>query len=217
MYKAYVLNQKHRTDRREAITEDFKDAPFTLEFTEGVQIQNPFKTLIESKYDAVAQTHLELLKLAKRNNEKTLLLLEDDCVPCEDYKERWIQIKEYLDANLDKWETFNGGQCGIHDIKEVHKFNKNSLILKAYGGSSSHWMYFNVERVLPKLQEMFGLENQLEIDIFYPLKCINYAAFPFLGLQAAGYSDISNINRSWNDIYIENRQQLKRQLRKYMV
>lgn len=216
-YKAYVLNQTHRTDRKQAIEEYFKDAPFALEFTAGVQLSNPFKTRIESKYDAVALTHLELLKQAKRNNEKTLLLLEDDCVPSVDYIERWTQIKEYLDSNLDKWETFNGGQCSILDVKEVHKLSKNNLLLRAYGGSSSHWMYFNVDKVLPKLQETFGIENQLEIDIYYPLKCINYAVFPFLGTQSSGFSDISNINRNWNDIYTENKLQLKRQLRQFMV
>ena len=216
MYKAYVLNQTHRTDRRKAIEEDFKEAPFTLEFTEGIQLQNPFKNNIENKYDAVAMTHLELLKQAKRNGEKTLLLLEDDCVPVEDYIIRWNQIKEYLDNNLDIWETFNGGQLGIHDVKQVIKLEKNNLLLKAYGGSNSHWMYFNVDKVLPKLQETFGLEHRLEIDIYYPIKCVNYAVFPFLGMQSAGFSDISNINRDWSVLYIETRQQMKRQLRQFM-
>jgi len=214
--KAYVLNQIHRTDRREDIEEDFKDAPFTLEFTPGVQYSNPYQNRVEDKYDAVAFTHLELLKKAKAEGLKTLLLLEDDTVPCEDYKERWIQIKEYLDANLDMWDTFNGGQLGIHEVKRVIKLNKNNLLLQAYGGSNSHWMYFNVDSVLPKLQESFGLEKRLEIDMFYPLKCKNYAAFPFLGEQAPGFSDISNINRDWSILYSETKRQMKRQLRELM-
>jgi hypothetical protein len=77
-------------------------------------------------------------------------------------------------------------------------------------------MYFNVDSVLPKLQESFGLEKRLEIDLFYPLKCKNYACFPFLGEQAAGFSDISNINRDWSDIYKETRRQMKRNLRELM-
>ena len=123
--KAYVLNQIHRTDRRKNIEEDFKDAPFTLEFTEGIQYSNPYQTRIEDKYDAVAMTHLELLKKAKAEGLKTLLILEDDTMPSEDYIQRWIQIKEYLDANLDMWDTFNGGQLGIHEVKRVIKLNKN--------------------------------------------------------------------------------------------
>ena len=217
MYKAYVLNQKHRTDRKELMLKYFKDAPFTLEFTEGIQLQNPFQSKIKNKYDAVALTHLELLKQARNNGEKTLLLLEDDCVPCNDYIERWTQIKEYLDANLEQWETFNGGQLGIHEVKTVIKLNKNNLLLKAYGGSNSHWMYFNVDKVLPKLQESFGSEKQLEIDIFYPFKCLNYAAFPFLGEQSAGFSDISDMNRDWTALYFVNKDTLSRQLRQLMV
>jgi hypothetical protein len=214
--KAYVLNQLHRTDRWGTIQEDFKEAPFTLERTSGIQYSNPYQSRIEDKYDAVAFTHLELLKKAKRDGEKTLLLLEDDTIPSEDYKERWIQIKEYLDANLDIWDTFNGGQLGITDVKKVIKLNKNNLLLLAYGGSNSHWMYFNVDSVLPKLQESFGQEKRHEIDIYYPLKCRNLAAFPFLGEQSAGFSDISNVNRDWSVLYSETKRQMKRQLRELM-
>ena len=196
--------------------EDFKDAPFTLEFTEGIQYYNPYQTRILNKYESVALTHLELLKQAHRNGEKTLLLLEDDTIPYEDYKERWLQIKEYLDNNLDFWDTFNGGQLGITDVKKVIKLNKNNLILQAYGGSNSHWVYFNVDSVLPKLQESFGLAKRLEIDMFYPLKCKNYAAFPFLGDQMPGFSDISNINRDWSELYAETKRQMKRQLLQLM-
>jgi len=214
--KAYVLNQIHRTDRRKNIEEDFKDAPFTLEFTEGIQYSNPYQTRIEDKYDAVAMTHLELLKKAKAEGLKTLLILEDDTMPSEDYIQRWIQIKEYLDANLDMWDTFNGGHLGIHEVKIVFKLIKNNLLLQAYGGSNSHWIYFNVDSVLPKLQESFGLEKRLEIDLYYPLKCKNYACFPFLGEQSAGFSDISNINRDWSVLYSETKRQMKRNLRELM-
>lgn len=214
--KAYVLNQEHRTDRKENMLRDFKDAPFTLEFTTGVQYSNPYQSRIEDKYEAVALTHLELLKKAKADGLKTLLILEDDVIPSDDYIERWNQIKEYLDANMDLWDSFNGGQLGIHDVKKVIKLNKNNLLLQAYGGSNSHWMYFNVDSVLPKLQESFGLEKRLEIDMFYPLKCKNYAAFPFLGEQAPGFSDISNVNRDWTVLYAETRRQMKRNLRELM-
>lgn len=216
MMKAYVLNQLYRTDRKKSMIEDFKDAPFTLEFTEGIQYYNPFQTRIHNKYESVALTHLELLKKAHKENQKTLLLLEDDCVPTEDYIKRWTEIKTYLDAHLEDWETFNGGQLGITDVKKVIKLNKDNLILQAYGGSNSHWMYFNVDAVLPKLQESFGQNHRLEIDIFYPLKCRNYACFPFLGEQAPGFSDISNIDRDWSVLYSETKRQMKRQLRELM-
>lgn len=216
MYKAIVLNQTHRTDRWQQMLIDFKDAPFTLERTEGVQYSSPYKTRIESKYEAVALTHLELLKKCKAEGLKTLLLLEDDVIPSDNYIEQWSKAKEYLDANLDLWDTFNGGQLAIHDVKKVIKISKDNLLLQAYGGSNSHWMYFNVDAVLPKLQESFGLEQRLEIDMFYPLKCKNYAAFPYLGEQCAGFSDISNINRDWSVLYSETKRQMKRQLRELM-
>lgn len=213
---AWVINQTHRTDRWESIQEDFKDAPFILKRTEGVQMENPFQNRIENKYDAVALTHIEILKKAKSEGLKTVLILEDDCVPLEDYKERWIKIKEYLDTHLDEWETFNGGQLGIQDVKKVIRIEKNNLLLQAYGGSNSHWMYFNIEPVLEKLLTIW-VKTRQEIDIFYPLKCRNYACYPFLGEQSAGYSDISHLNRDWSEMYKVARYTMKRQLRQYLL
>lgn len=212
---AWVLNQTHRTDRWESIQEDFKDAPFKLERTEGFQIHNPFKTTIENKYDAVAWTHIAILEKAWSEGLKTVLILEDDCVPLEDYKERWIKIKEYLDTHLDEWETFNGGQLGIYDVKKVIRIEKGNLVLQAYGGSNSHWMYFNIEPTLEKLLTLW-VKTRQEIDLFYPFKCKNYACFPFLGEQSAGYSDISKINRDWSELYKITRHTMKRQLRQYL-
>jgi len=217
MYKAYVLNQTHRSDRKQLMQDYFKDAPFLLEFTAGVQLDNPFTTKKNNKYDAVALTHLELLKQAKRHGEKTLFLLEDDCVPATDYKERWIEIKEFLDKNLDMWETFNGGQLAIDIVSRVYKFNKNNLILEAYGGSNSHWMYFNVDKVLPKLQETFGLEERLDIDMYYTMKCLNFAAFPFLAEQSTGFSDIQQDYRDVSDLYKIAKDTISRKLKDLMM
>jgi len=217
MYKAYVLNQTHRTDRKELMNQYFKDAPFFLEFTPGVQYQNPYSTRRQDKYDAVALTHLELLKQAKRNGEKTLFLLEDDCVPCADYIERWTQIKEFLDANLELWETFNGGQLGIDTVKRVYKFSKHNLMLEAIGGSNSHFMYFNVDKVLPKLQATFGLDERQEIDIYYTMKCLNFAVFPFLGDQAIGFSDIQDCNRDVSDLYTVAKETMASKLSQFLI
>jgi len=217
MYKAYVLNQTHRTDRKELMKEYFKDAPFLLEFTSGVQYQNPYSTRRKDKYDAVALTHLELLKQAKRNGEKTLFLLEDDCVPATDYSERWTEIKKFLDENLELWETFNGGQLGIDICNRVYRFNKNNLMLQASGGSNSHFMYFNVDKVLPKLQESFGLEDRLDIDVFYTTKCLNFAAFPFLADQSVGYSDIQQENKDYSEVYKHAKYTMGLKLRELMI
>lgn len=217
MYKAIVLNQTHRTDRKQLMQDYFKDAPFLLEFTPGVQYQNPYSTRVKDKYEAVALTHLELLKQAKRNGEKTLFLLEDDCVPCDDYVDRWTQIKEFLDANLELWETFNGGQLGIDIVNRVYKFSNNNFMLQATGGSNSHWMYFNVDRVLPKLQATFGLDERLEIDVYYTMKCLNFAVFPFLGDQAVGFSDIQGEVKDYSCLYVVAKENMDRKLRQLIL
>ena len=137
-------------------------------------------------------------------------------MPAADYCERWTQIKEYLDSNLELWETFNGGQLGIDSIDRVYKFGKNNLMLQAVGGSNSHWMYFNVDRVLPKLYESFSLLERLDIDVYYTKKCLNFAAFPFLAEQSAGFSDIQQDVKDYSFLYAVAKENMAGKLRQLL-
>ena len=193
MTTAYVMNLKHRKDRWENIQGYFKDTPFRLERTDGVIIQNPFRAGIHNQYEGVGRTHLELVKRAAKQGHKTLLMLEDDCKPEKDFVDNWIKMKTWLDSHLDEWDTFNGGALGFNKVLN-HTMLDECMLFQTDKGCASHFVYFNVDRVIPLLEEW--LIKQPEIDVYYFSHCKTLCAFPPLAIQDEGYSDIALSNRS---------------------
>lgn len=197
MTTAHVVNLKHRTDRWQNIQDYFKDTPFKLERTDGVVITNPFRNGIHNQYEGVARTHYELVKRASKQGQKTLLMLEDDCKPEKYFANNWIKMKEWLDAHLDEWDTFNGGPLGFAAI-EQHIMLDECLLFETKSGCASHFVYFNVDRMLPKLEEWFV--KQPEIDVYYFTHCKTLCAYPPLAIQDEGYSDIAQQHRTdWSN------------------
>jgi len=190
---AHVMNLKHRTDRWERIQYYFKDEAIKLERTDGVVITNPFRAGIHSQYEGVARTHYELVKRAKRQGQKTLLMLEDDCKPEKDFGMNWIKMKAWLDSHLDEWDTFNGGALGFSTIAN-HILLDECLLFEPNEGCASHFVYFNVDRMLPRLEAWFV--DEPEIDVYYFAKCKTLCAYPPLAIQDEGYSDIARQHRT---------------------
>ena len=71
--KIYCINLKSRTDKRNKIEEQAKKYNLDINYFDAVaKPDNPMRGCLES--------HLEILKLAKRDNLDNVLILEDDCV-----------------------------------------------------------------------------------------------------------------------------------------
>ena len=127
-----------------------------------------------------------------------------------------FSITLLLNVTPEKEEGIFSKRVDFLQEKKVIRIEKNNLLLQAYGGSNSHWMYFNIEPTLEKLLTLLWWPHKWAIDIFYPMKCKNYACYPFLGEQSDGYSDISHLNRDWSEMYKITRHTMKRQLRQYL-
>lgn len=192
--KAHVINLKDRTDRWEALQQNWKDAPFELVREDAFRM--------DDVYHAVFLKHRELLQQAKDRGETHLLVMEDDAVPCVDYVYRWKeQVQPYLDAR-DDWEVFNGGMLSMRD--NVHKIIRRrspeltTMLLHATRGCMGHFLYFKVDPVLEKIKD-WEEEGKPEFDAWYPskLKCV--ACVPFIATQSDGHSDATNGERKWED------------------
>lgn len=203
MTTAHVLNLKHRTDRWEKIQKDFEGGPIHLKRVDGVLITNPFQQPVQDQFEAVGRTHYELLKRAKRYGEKTLLVFEDDCQPEKDWIANWTKMKDWLDNHLDEWDTFNGGPLGFSEITGHTLLDECLLFSTNKTGCASQWVYFNVDKMIPKLEDWnrrAAAGVGIDIDGYYFLHCNTLSAFPTLGIQAEGWSDIAKENRNhWAD------------------
>jgi len=207
--EALVINLPHRNDRWNQIQEDFKNTSFRLQRYDGVMIDDPEIPRKDRGYLGVARTHIEIIKKAKEQNKKTILVLEDDCKPEPNFESNWYKIKDYLDSHLDDWEVFNGGICGIETLSQVLVLD-NIFLLREKGGCFCHWLYLNVDKAYDKL--MKWEETKQEIDLYYSHNFIHYTCYPLLAEQYSGYSDIGERTKDWSLNFMMARLDIRRHL-----
>jgi hypothetical protein len=209
MTDALVINLPHRTDRWEKIQDDFKNTSFRLQRYDGVMVNDPEISRKDRCYMGVARTHIQIIKEAKEQGKKTILILEDDCKPEPKFEQNWYLIKEYLDSHLDDWEVFNGGICGIESVSRVLVLD-NMLLIKEKGGCFCHWLYLNVDKAYDKL--MKWEDTKQEIDLYYSHNFDHYTCYPLLAEQYSGYSDIGERDKDWSLNFMMSRLDFRRNL-----
>jgi hypothetical protein len=197
--EALVINLDHRTDRWERMQKDFSNSSFRLTRFPAIMITDPSISRKDRGYIGVARTHIEIIKMCKEKGQKTVLVLEDDCKLEPNWEENWYKAKDYLDTNLDKWEVFNGGICGIESLKRVVVID-NLYLLNTVGGCFCHFLYLNVDKVYDKL--LTWEEHKKEIDLFYTFHFNHYTSYPLLAEQYNGMSDIGEREKNWSDNFI---------------
>ena len=180
--KAYVMNLEKRSEKWDKIQEDFKDI-FDLERFNAIH-----DTI---GHRGCGKSFQALISMAKEKNMEEILILEDDCKPLDNFKERWDIIKQWLDDNKDKWEVFNGGisvvQGAITHV--IHKIDDNNVIKSIDKGVNCHMILVKND-AYDKILEWDWDKNWL-IDFNY----INTSKFktlfvePSLCIQTNGYSN----------------------------
>ena len=211
--EALVINLDHRTDRWEQINKDFANSSFRLTRFPAIMVTDPNISRKDRGYIGVARTHIEIVKMCKAKGQKTVLILEDDCKPEPHWEENWYKAKDYLDNNLDKWEVFNGGICGIESLKRVvviEKEGSNLYLLNSVGGCFSHWLYLNVDLAYEKL--LAWEEHKKEIDLYYTYNFNHYTCYPLLAEQYSGMSDIGEREKDWSMNFIMAKMDIKNNL-----
>lgn len=139
-------------------------------------------------------SHLEILKLAKKNNYKSILILEDDVVFSDDIEQKL----ENLYKNFpNEWDMFYlSGSL----IKEGEKFDYYSELISAHT-THSYAVNCTAYDILIKLLETNIFNKPVDscyVSIQDSLK--SYIAMPFLSYQASGFSNIHNSNASYDSI-----------------
>ena len=197
--KAYVINLDKRTDRWEQIQKDFKDSTILLERVSGIIDINPYK--------GCSLSFQKIIQIAKDNNLETVLIFEDDNKPLKDYNERWIITKKWLDNNMDKWDIFNGS-ARIKDensVKLEFKLDKNINLLSCRSILNANWLYVNksvYDKILSWTIDTNDIYSCLDRYIGQQEHFKILFIYPFLSLQANGFSNIQEKYNSKNDDHV---------------
>ena len=207
---AYVINLDHRPDRWRKMCELWSDE-LLLERVSGILLPEDGRIQHHRAADGLGQTHMKLYREAVARGDKTLLIMEDDAVPQPGWHKRWLEHKEWLDNNLDKWDIYNGG---VHQLKKCYGVKEftDSVMLDSYLGCASHFIYINCEAI----ERLLGWEiHKMDIDMWFCSTGFKlYCCYPILAKQANGQSNIINEIRNFDLEYMRNECHFRKHLGK---
>jgi GR25 family glycosyltransferase involved in LPS biosynthesis len=197
---AYVINLKERTDRKNTIIEKFKNTSIRLEFINAVRSekgQNGNIGLGES-YKYIIRSHRDL---------PFILIFEDDCMPLDNFDERWKITKKWLESNPNEWETFGGGTYPKEWVKLKLKLENNINLFTSGKAFFTHFTYINssaYDKILKYDYDKHGpIDHYINNDKYFKF----IAIYPFLAFQESGQSDITNNNvtHTYDDSIFKNK------------
>jgi GR25 family glycosyltransferase involved in LPS biosynthesis len=178
MIDLFVINLIDCKNRREQIIQDFSSyKDIQLNFVEGIRHENgAIGCFLSFK---------KCIKIAKENNMKYIIILEDDCLPMNNFENRLKKLLTYLESN-DNWDIFLGG------VKKCNKvFNKTPILDEnLYYISKSHSAHLFIcnNTLYDTFLEVD--EFQYAVDTFWHKKYRVCILLPFLAFQRNGMSNI---------------------------
>lgn len=180
MLDIYVINIKERSDRWNHILKTFGN-DFNLINVEAIKHQEGWKGCFLS--------HKKCLNIAKEKGLKNIIVMEDDCnIFCDNFVERLMIIKKYLDNN-DDWYIFLGGtfKTEIYNVLNKIKYENINLLEISYG-YCMHLVIYNNK----SYDYILDTEIIEPIDHVWPKLFNAIISIPFIATQIDNYSDIEN-------------------------
>jgi hypothetical protein len=178
MLDIYVINLEERKDRLEHIKKYFSE--YNIIPVEAIKHIEGYKGCFLS--------HKKCIQIAKEKNLKKIIVIEDDCLPLDNFSERLENIIKFLES-YNNWDLLIGGGfhiCPFHIQGKINMSTEN--LYKINGGYCMHFVIYNYT----------SYDYFLEQDISRPidhtwqnnLQCI--VPVPFIATQLDNFSDISN-------------------------
>jgi len=182
------INLEHRKDRKDRIEKELSIFP-----KEKVQ---RFNAIYEPErgHFGCSKSHIEVLKLAIKNNWKNYLVVEDD-MEFTNFKEGYKILENLVDNTYDV--IILGGTSLSYDVKSYRLYN--CCCTTAYIVSNHYYskLLKNFEEGAILLDKKYSQADLYAIDQYWHiLQCIDnwYCIFPVLCKQISDYSDIDKKN-----------------------
>lgn len=205
--KIFIINLKHRTDRKEKILNELQKQKITnYEFFDGIVLRiedvnswnpnycdhiSPRDVKNYNKYKigclGCLKSHLEIMKLSLSRGYKNVLILEDDCVFEKDFN--------YMKKSLEKFDK----DYNLLYLSGSHLGSKTKITQTIYKITQTltTGSYIVNETVMKYICDTIIGYNK-EIDVFYTdsvqKKFDCYAFVPRVTRQRSGFSDIQQTN-----------------------
>lgn len=199
----YIINLKKRKDRWDKIYKKF------FKYFNLIQVE-----AIEDNVNGAIgcfKSHQKCISIAKNNNLKNILIMEDDCDIMNVNMEDFIYVINNLDiylSNLENWKIFYGAgnKLKINNItniispEEFVYVDSNNNIFRIYETNflkTAHFVWYN--------NNIYDWILNLNAEIDYPIDKVWHGKFnclviiPFISTQYEDYSDIENKKSSYTN------------------
>ena len=162
MFDIYIINLEERKDRLEHIKKYFSE--YNIIPVEAIKHIEGYKGCFLS--------HKKCIQIAKEKNLKYIIVLEDDCLPLENFSKRFENIISFLGP--------------FHIQGKIENSTEN--LYKINGGYCMHFVIYNYTSY-----EYF-LDQDISIPIDHTwknnLQCL--VPVPFIATQFDNFSNITN-------------------------
>jgi GR25 family glycosyltransferase involved in LPS biosynthesis len=194
----YVINLKHREDRRNHIISELKKiecSPYNIiEAINGHVLPNT--TRLTHGALGLVKTYLKIYDVWKENNDGSICLIEDDCVFLENFNN---DLETFLENTPKDWEILYFG--GNHNYHMGYKTDEiNSYCIKLNNTFSNHCLVMK-NYVFQELIEII-ISMEFEVDVAMTILQKKYNAYctsTKITNQLVNYSDIENrvVDYNW--------------------
>tara|TARA_Y100000593_G_C4257722_1_gene310528 strand:- start:146 stop:817 length:672 start_codon:yes stop_codon:yes gene_type:complete len=203
----FCINLDERKDRWEDSLKEFDKV--------GIKDRVERFSAIKDKSgrNGCGMSHIEVIKLCKKNNYKRPLILEDDVMfldnPMDNLKKSLDEFKQY-----ENWSMFYlGGTLG-HKVWE----KLDNLIVTDFIATTSSYMLnptmydFIIEDASKYYYDNWVTADKWAVDDYYVCKIqrdyakendvYTFATNPLIALQRGGYSDILNHTTNYSEMQL---------------
>lgn len=195
--KAFVINLKKRTDRLEHITKECEMVRLGFELFEAIDGRIKHKDVGGRIMPAALgcyESHLEVLKLALKEDSH-VLVLEDDCVFCESF---WEEFSKRLNRLPNNWDMFFLGgsllwENAVEDYTDYLKKAKNVLCTHSYMVNKK-----SISKLINHLEKRAFKVDVLYTEFQKENNC--FISYPELTWQKEGYSDL--VQMETNNVHL---------------
>lgn len=185
--KVIYINLDHREDRREIMKKFFEKSQIPTE--KIVRF-----SAIKRSHGALGclESHMEVLKLANKENWKNILILEDDLEWTKNFEDNYSKLEELI--KLPNWDVIMlAGWYYEHNLPRILKANNTGayLVNKRYNDT----LLKNRQASFDKLSRVFGFNtDKYNADVSWHdlMQRDNwYGLNPCICYQVDGFSDIA--------------------------
>jgi len=169
-----VINLAHRSDRWAQIQEDFLSWGIPLERVEAVKDSPGWKGCWKS--------HKKCIQLAKDRGYPWVLVLEDDCYPEGEGRQKFLELLPILWDDRKQFDIFLGGTGWIEEPKLL----RNDPPIFSVKSTLTHFTLVTEDAY----DRILDMEMSEPIDEFYKKYMRTWCTVPHIANQRPGENDI---------------------------